>query len=77
MTVMMIFFGPSYVVIRWFAGDPLPVDVDGPALLWRFLFGGMMLFLWVAIRMSNQLTARIIEKEIHALEASGMQPVSA
>jgi hypothetical protein len=78
MTVMMIFFSPSYVFLRWFfAGDPLPVDVDGPALLWRLTFGGMMAFLWMAIRMSNQLTAQILDKEIHALEASRMQPVSA
>src|SRR5262249_20169978 len=67
---VMLFFGPAYVTLRWFAGDELPVDADIYGILWRFAVGILMTFVFVSLRTSNKYAANVMEDEIDALQAA-------
>jgi hypothetical protein len=75
---VLLFFGPAYVTLRWFAGDALPVETDIYGILWRFAVGILMTLIFVSLRTSNRYAADVMEDEIDALQAAMMDtPVSA
>ena len=67
--VMMLYFTPVYVTLQWLGGAaPLPEDVAGMGLVWRFIDATVMLFAFLTLRKSNLEAANIFQQEIDTLE---------
>jgi hypothetical protein len=77
LAVMLMFFPPSYVVLRWFAGDPLPSDLSWAAIVWRFAMSLIMFALFLCIRKSNDRAAEAFQQEIDALDPARTKSMSA
>jgi len=75
--VMMLYFTPVYVTIQWLSGAaPLPEDVAGIGLVWRFIDATVMLFAYLTLRKSNLEAAEIFQQEIDTLEDRRREPLS-